>query len=90
MAKRWRKAVGSLTPKAVAALVIPDVVDDCISFLLLAIDHGLIRPSFTTSDGKVVDLTTAGLGELCGFYGGSPSWRADYSRERLLDDYSDL
>jgi hypothetical protein len=42
-----------------------------------------VRPT----NGKIVDLTTEGFGELCGFYGGSPNWREKYTQEQFVDDY---
>jgi hypothetical protein len=90
VAKRWAKAASEEAPVDFARVVIPDVVDDTIFYLLHAIDEGLLRLAFTASNGKVVDLTTQGLGELAGWFAGSGGWRAMYSKERFVDDFSDL
>jgi|ERR1700722_13165837 len=89
-AKRWREAAGSGTPEAFAKMVIPDIVDETLASLLLAIDQQLLRLSFTASTGKSVDLVTEGLGELSGWYKGGGGWCEKYSNERFVDDFSDL
>ncbi len=80
----------SATAEEFAKTLIPDIVDDAISCLLYAIDTGLLRLSFTDSNGGVVDLNTEGLSELAGWYRGSDGWRATYSKERFVDDMADL
>jgi hypothetical protein len=90
VAKRWAKAASEEAPINFARVVIPDVVDDTIFYLLHAIDEGLLRLAFTASNGKVVDLTAQGLGELAGWFAGSGGWRAMYSKERFVDDFADL
>jgi len=89
VAKRWKdaKAEGN---QEICSVMIPDCVDQAVSSLLLAIDEGLLRISFTALNGKTVDLSKQGLGELCGWYNGSGGWRALYSKERFVDDFSDL
>jgi hypothetical protein len=90
VAKRWAKAASEEAPIDFARVVIPDIVDDTIFYLLQAIDEGSLRLAYTASNGKVVDLTAQGLGELSGWYAGSGGWRAMYSKERFVDDFSDL
>jgi hypothetical protein len=85
IAKRW-KAAGVEK----ADVVIPDCVDGAVFFLLEAIDQGAIRLTFKSSSGTLVDLTQEGLGEMAGWYMGSGGWRAQYSSERLVDDFADL
>lgn len=89
VAKRWKDTAAG-PPEAFAKVLIPDIVDDTMFYLLRAIDDGLLRLSFTASDGKTVDLSTEGLGELAGLYMGSGGWRAQYAKERFVDDFSDL
>jgi hypothetical protein len=89
IAKRWKAAIDR-NPKPFASVVIPDTVDETVFHLLRAIDEGLLKLSFTAANGKKVDLPTDGLGELAGWYMGSGGWRALYSQERFVDDFSDL
>jgi hypothetical protein len=84
-AKRWRAAGVNR-----ADVVIPDVVDDTIFFLLNAIDQGDLHLVFVSADGTKVDLTEDGLSELGGWYMGSEGWRHMYSKERFVDDAADL
>jgi hypothetical protein len=90
VAKRWVKAASEEAPVDFARVVIPDIVDDTIFYLLQAIDEGLLRLAFTASNGKVVDLTAQRHSELSGWYAGTGGWRAMYSKERFVDDLSDL
>lgn len=90
VAKRWRKAARGATPEAFARTIIPDIVDDAIFFLLQAIDQELLALNFGASNGNMIDLPTDGLGELSGWFMGSPGWRAMYAKERFNDDVSDL
>jgi hypothetical protein len=71
-------------------VVIPDAVDETVFNLLHAIDQGALRLRYVTSDGRQVDLTEEGLGELAGWYMGSGGWRALFSAERYVDDFADL
>lgn len=90
VAKRWAKAASEEAPEELARVLIQDIVDDTIFYLLHAIDEGSLRLAFTASNGTVVDLTTQGLGELAGWFAGSGGWLAMYSKERFVDDFSDL
>ena len=89
VAKRWRSALNSGVP-GIREVMIADCVDKAVSSLLRAIDQGDLLISFTASNGKTVNLSEGGLGELCGWYNGSGGWRAMYSEERFVDDYSNL
>ena len=90
VAKRWKKVLADGKVEPVAKVLIPDIVDDTVCNLLRAIDQGLLQISFTASNGKIVNLPADGLGELTGWYMGSDGWRATYSHERFIDDFSDL
>jgi hypothetical protein len=90
VAKRWARAAKERPTPDYARVLIPDVVDDAIYYLLHAIDDGSIRLAYTASNGTVVDLTEQGLGELAGWYIGSECWRAIYSKERFVDDFADV
>jgi hypothetical protein len=85
VARRWREAGA-----AAISVAIPDVVDEVVFCLLQAIDQGAISLELTASSGRKVDLTEDGFGELSGSYMGSGGWRAQYSRERVVDDFADL
>jgi hypothetical protein len=91
IAKRWREAVSSSPPGALAGAMIPDCIDDALFHLLHAIDSGALRLSFVTASGKLVDLTGDGMGELAGWYMmGKDGWRSRYSQQRVVDDLEDL
>jgi hypothetical protein len=90
IAKRWKQAAANGSAEAFARVIVPDVVDSAMFHLLHAIDDGLLKLSFTDSNGKTVDLSSEGLGELAGWYMGSDGWRAKYAKERFVDDFSDL
>lgn len=90
IAERWKNAAASGPPEGFAKVLIPDVVDDTLFYLLHAIDDGLLKLSFTAASGKTVDLSKEGLSELAGWYMGSDAWRAKYAKERFVDDCSDL
>jgi hypothetical protein len=90
VALRWKKTVDTRQLESIVRMVLPDIVDNTLFYLLRAIDQEMLRLSFTGSSGKAVSLTDDGLGELGGSYMGSPGWRAAYSRERFVDDLSDL
>lgn len=90
LAKRWNKSAQADSPTEFARVLIPDIVDDTIFFLLNAIDDGSLHLQYVTSSGKTVDLSRQGLGELAGWYAGTDGWREMYSRERFVDDNADL
>jgi hypothetical protein len=86
VAERWKKAAaGHANLDSIAKVLIPDIVDDTLFHLLLAIDQEILRLSFTASDGKTIDLPEDGYGELAGWYPGSEGWCEMYSKERFFD-----
>jgi hypothetical protein len=90
IAMRWKDAARDGTAGSVLTVAIPDIVDDVLFYLLLAIDQEVLSLSFVASNGKIVSLPADGLGELGGWYMGSGGWRAMYSKERFVDDFADL
>lgn len=88
VAMRWKEAGRDM--QSVAKVLIPDVVDYAIFYLLHAIDEGHLRLSFTDSAGKTIDLTEDGFSEMAGSYMGSGGWRSQYSKQRFVNDVSDL
>lgn len=90
IAKRWRESAAAAGGEVPPNTVIPDCIDETISALLLAIDQGIVQLSFKSATGAVLDLAEDGQGELSGWYMGSGGWRAEYSKERFVDDFADL
>jgi hypothetical protein len=88
LAKRWKAAIDGGDQADLLREVIPDAVDRAVCQLLRAIDEGGLKLSFTATNGKTIDLTEEGLGELVGWYMGT--WRAQYSKARFVDDFADL
>jgi len=70
--------------------MIPDSIDEAVFQLLHAIDEGLLRLKYVSDSGREVDLRIEGGGELAGWYMMSGGWRAMFSNERFVDDFSDL
>src|SRR5258708_3554733 len=68
IAQRWQAQIAAGSPSDLASTIIADCVDDTLFHLLYAIDEGLLRLSFVTSSGALVDLTAIGEGELAGAY----------------------
>jgi len=89
MGKRWQSAADSVPCDELIRMVIADVVDETLFFLLNAIDDGSLALKYTASNGMTVDLTIEGLRELAGCYLGSDGWRATYSHERFVEDFPD-
>lgn len=90
VAMRWKTAISDGNAESLAHAMISDVVDATLAQLCRAIDQELLQVSFKASDGKSVNLSKDGEGELCGWYMGSDGWRSSYSKERFIDDFSDL
>lgn len=90
LAIRWKAVMPDKTHLVAISTVIPDCIDSAVFFLLRSIDEGGLPISFTASTGKTVNLSKDGNGEMAGWYMGSGGWRAMYSKERFVDDFSDL
>jgi len=89
IAKRWKDANPSLGSE-LPSVMIPDSIDEAVFQLLHAIDEGLLRLKYVSDSGREVDLRIEGGGELAGWYMMSGGWRAMFSNERFVDDFSDL
>lgn len=87
IAKRWHDAKINGEIEHLEEMIISDSIDNTIFYLLNAIDEGLLNLSFKASNGKEVNLSTDGLGELSGWYMGE--WRSKYTTERCFDDLAD-
>ena len=84
ISKRWRDMKES-NADAIVAELIPDCIDIALFYLMKAIDNGDIRLTFTSAEGKAVDLEDEGKGELAGWYLGDENFRARFSKERYTD-----
>jgi hypothetical protein len=87
--KRWRESAQDGDLESIAGVLIPDIVDDAMFYLLRAVDQGILPLCYSASNGKHVDLSEEGLGELGGWFMGSPGWRAMFATERFNDYLSD-
>ena len=87
MAKRWRDLREKGTTEEFAEMIISDCVDETLFYFFRAIDEGFFNISLNAPNGKSIDLTTGGLGELSGWYAGE--WRYKYSNERSTNDFPD-
>jgi hypothetical protein len=87
VAKRWREASRNGATEEFVKVLIPDVVDDTIFYILQAIDQGVLKLSFRGPGGRVVNLANEGLGKLARTY--MTDWRVMYTKERYADDFSD-
>ena len=87
MAKRWHDEKEKGNVEKLAEMIISDSVDESLFYFFRAIDEGFFKILLNAPNGKVIDLTTAGLGELSGWYSGE--WRHKYSEERSTNDFPD-
>jgi hypothetical protein len=85
---RWKKYSKGKIENPKKAVII-DSVDDTIFHLLDAIDNNGIKLIFIADNGKQVDLSREGLGELAGWFAGN-EWKKKYSEEGFFDDFKDL
>ncbi len=83
-AKRYDEAIKKGDVKRFAEMIVSDSVDDTIFYLFNAIDNGLINLSINLPDGKHINLTEEGMGELAGLY--LTEWRSEFSKERFFED----
>jgi hypothetical protein len=90
IAKRWRAMLNNGDIEGLQKMMISDCVDETLFYLLQALDQGVLNISFNANNGKRIDLSEEGLGELSGWYMGSGGWRSQYSQVRFTDDFSDL
>ena len=80
--KHWLAALNGKNPKTIGDIIIPDCVDEVIFCLLNAIDEGGLKLAYVSQNGKIVDLSEGGLGELAGWYMGADNWRDKFSSQR--------
>ena len=90
ISQRWRSLMNKDSIQELAETIIADSIDSALFKLLFAIDDGVLRLSFTASDGTIVDLKSEGGEEMAGWFMGTGGWRAKYSQQRFVDDFKDL
>jgi hypothetical protein len=86
VARRWK---GLEATSSDLAVVVPDVVDEAVFAVFSAIDHGVLHLKYVSSNGREIDLTLEGQGELARWYMGSGGFRALFSGERCVDDLAE-
>jgi len=82
-AKSWREAVAnSSSADTLARIMMLAAVDSAVFNLLEAIDQGVLKLTYTSSNGATLDLCKL-AGEFAGWYvvDNSESWRHRYSKE---------
>jgi hypothetical protein len=88
--QRWDGVLSSDQSRSAVAALIPDIVDQTMFQLLHALDNELVPLAFRHADGSIVPLNAVGMGEMGGWYMGSPGWRHEFSNERFFDPLSGL
>jgi hypothetical protein len=88
--RRWRQDIKGEKMNKIQFEMIPDCVDCTLFHFLNAIDQGLLKISFTSKTGAVIDLTKHGESEMAGEFMGADGWRLEYSEERVNNDFEDL
>lgn len=84
-AERWRSVLSSDEAREAVKELIPDIVDRTLFELLNATDNDELPLGWQSSDGSCVSLETIGLGEMAGWFVGSPGLRHAYSLQRFFD-----
>ena len=82
-----RSKLNALDRKCVAAvldLVIPDIVDSTLFYLLRALDDGRIRLTYVPDEGESLDLSGS-HGELPGWLWNEEGWIARHSKYPTSD-----
>jgi hypothetical protein len=84
-ALRWMETIKRGDIASILDMVIPDIVDDTIFFLLNSVDQNLLPLWFKASNGTTINLDD-GNGELAGWYLTDEGWCAKYTHERFVED----
>lgn len=88
--ERWMTLANDSEARAAVQELLPDIVDATIFEFLNAIDNDELPLLWRQTDGSVIDLSELGLGEMGGWFMGSPSWRSQFSERRYFDPLADL
>ena len=86
----WNDVLSSTDGRGAVTALIPGIVDQTMFQLLHALDNELLPFAFRHADGSLVPLDDVGMGEMAGWYMGSPGWRHSFSGERFSDPLSGL
>ncbi len=87
---RWRDAVEHKSTSELAKIIIPDIVDSAIFYLLLSIDEGALDFTFHRTAKDPIRLSDVGKGELAGLPSGAGGWIMEYSKQQYNDDFANL
>lgn len=69
-------------------VLVPELIDETLFYLLRSIDGGHIRLLYVADDGQKCDLEADGLGELAGWLNGEDGWVERYSKFKLIEPLS--
>lgn len=81
--ERWREVAATKGPRETVLELIPDIADETIEALIIAIEEGPLHLYFAPGDGEPRDLKVVGRGEMLGYYADEECWVTQYSHERF-------
>jgi hypothetical protein len=81
--QRWREVVAGMGPREAVLELIPDIVDETVRALIVAIEEGPLHMYFAPEGGEPQDLEVVGRGEMLGCYADEEEWITRYSHERF-------
>jgi hypothetical protein len=90
MAIRWKQVANKGDIKNLLKVIIPDIVDETIFYLLQCIDTGELKLNYSLKDGQTFKLVDNPPGELAGHYLRNDGWIDQYSNQRKNDYLTDL
>ncbi len=86
--ERWASTLSDDACRRAATQIIPDVVDEALFRLGLAIDNGDLPLGWRASDGSFVGLEELAGQEVAGWLApGAGGWIEEFARERSSSDY---
>lgn len=83
--ERWRHLESSPDLREALRAAMPEVVDEVIFRLLMAIDNGELPLAVEDGDGQFADLGELGKHELAGSYLPPGGWVVAYAEQRYVD-----
>jgi hypothetical protein len=90
MQKQRRRPLNVDEVKKVMLALVPNIVDQVLFELLHAADNNDIALAWRDDRGGIQQLNELGMGEMAGWFMGSPGWRNMFSSERFNDDSAGL